>query len=75
MGLSLSSLVNEDKTSFFDSVERVSGLTKSLALGVITILIEHFNLNKSRTKSGILYAAIPPEIPINIFLSLKTLIL
>ena len=37
-------LVNDDSTSFFDNVERVSGLTKSLALGVITTLTEHFSL-------------------------------
>ena len=34
---------------------------------------EDFNLIKSLTRIGILYAAIPPDIPINTFLSLKTL--
>ena len=73
MGLSFSSLVNEDSTSFLDSVERVNGLTKFFEFGVITILTEDFNLIKSLTRIGILYAAIPPDIPINTFLSLKTL--
>ena len=73
MGLSFSSLVNEDNTSFLDSVERVNGLTKFFEFGVITILTEDFNLIKSLTRIGILYAAIPPDIPIKTFLSLKTL--
>src|SRR5690554_1051670 len=72
--ISDSVFVKEENTLFLERVERVSGVTNSLAAGVITTLTLAPFFTKSLTKNAALYAAIPPVTPSKIFLPLKTAI-
>src|SRR5690606_29005230 len=71
LSLSFSS-VNEENTSFLESVESVSGVTNSFADCVITTFTSAPFFTKSRTKKAALYAAIPPVTPSKIFFPFKT---
>ena len=56
-----------EKTSFFETVDRVRGVTNSFDDGVMTTFTFELRLISFLINSGILYAAIPPETPIRIF--------
>ena len=58
-------------TSFKESVDNVNGLTNWVAEGVKIIFTSAPFFTNNLTSSGILYAAILPETPINILLPNK----
>jgi hypothetical protein len=66
--LSLNMLI---MTSFLDKTDKVSGDTNFVADGVIITRTSAPALINNLTRLHILYAAIPPDIPTNIFLPLS----
>ena len=63
--------LTSEKTAFFESVERVSGVIKSVADWVIKTWTSAPSLIKRRVKKAALYAAILPVTPRRIFLLFK----
>ena len=60
-------VVNSEKTSLLETVDNVKGVTNFFDEGVITTLTLQLSFISCRINKGILYAAIPPEIPTKIF--------
>ena len=64
-------LERSNKTGFFESVDRVNGETKSFADAVITTFTSAPALINNLTSMAVLYAAILPVMPNNIFFPFK----